>query len=200
MMTLFESPSTGIFGGTFDPIHIGHLILARDVLEQFKMERIIFMPASRAPLREDAPLASSEDRYEMIRAAIKSEPRFEVSDLELRLPGINYTIDTIETLCTDNPDDSFALIIGADQFEKLHQWHRVNDLIKRIQLICLERPGHSLQATTPLTEVKWRSIKTRALAVSSTEIRERIHNGLSVEHLVPEAALELIRKREVYSA
>lgn len=200
MITPSDSPPTGIFGGTFDPMHIGHLILARDVLEQLDMQRIIFMPASRAPLKEDEPLASSEDRYEIIRAAIKGESRFEVSDLELKLPGINYTVDTIETLCSQNPDDSFALIIGADQFEELPRWRRVNDLIKQIQLICLERPGYTLEAPPPLKGIKWRPIKPRALAVSSTEIRQRIRSGFSVQHLVPETALELILKRGIYSS
>ncbi|MFP6899579.1 MAG: nicotinate-nucleotide adenylyltransferase [Opitutales bacterium] len=200
MMAPFDNSSTGIFGGTFDPIHIGHLILARDVLEQLEIKRIIFMPASRAPLSEHEPLASNEDRYEIVRAAIRGEPRFEVSDLELRDSEINYTVDTIETLRSENPDDSFALIIGADQFEKLPQWHRVNDLIILTQLICLERPGYTLQATGPFKEIGWRSIKPRSLAVSSTEIRERIRGGLSVQHLVPETALEVIRKRGIYSA
>ena len=199
MMGSKNNPSAGIFGGSFDPIHVGHLILARDVLEQTELDEILFIPASQAPLRQHAPLASGSDRLDLVRAAITGESAFHVSDVELEAGGDSYTVDTINSLRTERPDECFSLIIGADQFEQLSCWHRVEELIELTEFICLERPDTVLKAPAELENLRWRSIKARPLGVSSTEIRDRLRNGLSVQHFLPESALEIIRERGLYA-
>jgi len=200
MMTRPANSSTGIFGGNFDPIHVGHLILARDVLEQAKLDRVLFIPASEAPLRQHAALASGADRLDLVRAAISGESVFDVSEVELRAGGNSYTINTIESLRAENPNERFSLIIGADQLDQLTLWHRVEELIELTEFICLERPGYVLEAPAKLDNLRWCSIKARSIAISSTEIRDRIRKGLSVQHLLPESALQIIRERKLYTS
>lgn len=199
MMTPFPSPATGVFGGSFDPIHSGHLILARDVLEQAGLERILFMPASQAPLRSHPPQASAKDRLDLIRAAISGEPAFEVSEVELKAGGTNYTIDTMKSLLSEHPEERFSCIIGADQLSQLPQWRRVEELMELTEFICLERPGFALEIPTELNNLRWRSVQARPIAVSSTEIRDRRRTGLSIRNLLPEPALKIVLERGLYA-
>ena len=197
-MTPSTSPTTGIFGGSFDPIHSGHLILARDVLEQADLKRILFMPASQAPLRRDSPQASAENRLDLIRAAISGETAFEVSEIELKAGGTSYTIETLEALLSDYPDECFALIIGADQFCQLPQWRRIDELMEMTEFICLERPGFSMEIPLEFSNLRWRPVRARPIAVSSTEIRIRVRDGLSIRNLLPDPAVKIIIERGLY--
>ena len=197
-MTPRPPPTTGVFGGSFDPIHVGHLILARDVLEQVKLQRILFIPSSRSPLSEEPPRASGKDRLDLVRASIADEPAFETSELEIRAGGCNYTINTIEALRAEHPDDCFSMIIGGDQLEQLHKWEKVKKLIELTDFICLERSGFTTKAHAELVNFRSHPIKPRIVEVSSTEIRQRIRNNFPVQHLVPEPAFKLIRERGLY--
>lgn len=198
-MTSSPISTIGIFGGSFDPIHLGHLILARDVLEQMGLKRILFIPAAQAPLSANEPKASGADRLELVRAAIATETAFSVSELELQAGGINYTIDTMQMLQDEYPDERLSLIIGSDQLAQLPQWQNIDKLLEMIELICLERPGFPLHPPKDLGDFKWRSAKPRMLAISSTEIRQRIRNGLSIRHLVPDPVLQMINAGGLYS-
>ena len=197
-MTLRPHPTTGVFGGSFDPIHVGHLILARDVLEQVKLQRILFIPSSRSPLTEEPPRASGKDRLDLVRASIADEPAFKVSDLEIRDGGVNYTINTIEALRAEHPGDCFSMIIGGDQLEQLHKWEKVKKLIELTEFICLERSGFTTKAHAELVNFRSHPIKPRIVEISSTEIRHRIRNNFPVQNLVPEPAFKLIRERGLY--
>ncbi|MBG29008.1 MAG: nicotinate (nicotinamide) nucleotide adenylyltransferase [Opitutae bacterium] len=194
------TPTTGIFGGSFDPIHLGHLILARDVLEQLSLQRMLFVPASRSPLSECSPIASGKDRLDLLRASLVDDPAFAISDLEIQAGGINYTIDTAEALRAEYPDDHFVMIIGGDQLEQLHKWKRARELTASIDFVCLERKGFELKVHADLVAFRSHPIKPRIMEVSSTEIRQRIHRNLSVRHLVPEPAMQIIRERGLYGA
>ena len=196
-MTSLREPTTGVFGGSFDPIHLGHLLLARDVLEAIPLRRILFVPAHQAPLRANQPMASGQDRSDMILSATANEPRFDVSELEINATEVNYTIDTVEKLVGVFPEERFALIVGADQLMKLPQWKRVEELVELTDFICLERPGYEL-ASLPRLELNCLSIKSRSIQVSSSEIRERLQKGLSVEYMIPNPVLEMIQARRLY--
>ena len=198
-MDFHSKPRTAVFGGSFDPIHLGHLILARDVLEQTDVDRILFMPAYQAPLRKLKPLASAQDRLDLIRASISHEPFFEVSEFELQAKGTSYTVDTIEALLAKSAPNSFSLIIGADQLARLPKWYNVEKLVKMVEFICLDRPGFPLAAPSVLDNLRWRSIKARQMDISSSEIRERFHDGRSVRNLIPEPALALAIERNLYT-
>jgi len=197
-MVTSPTPTTGIFGGSFDPIHLGHLILARDVLEQVSLQQILFVPTSRSPLSENPPIAPAQDRLDLLRASLVDDPAFAVCDLEVQAGGINYTIDTTDALREEYPDDHFVMIIGGDQLEQLHKWKRARELTESIDFICLERTGFESQPHADLVNFRRHPINPRIMEVSSTEIRQRIHSNLSVRHLVPWPALQIIRERGLY--
>ena len=180
----------GIFGGTFDPIHHGHLLLARDALEQLELESILFIPAARSPHKPGHPPAAAELRAEMIRAAIEGEPRFCLDELELTRPAPSYTVDTIEALKSREPNTEFVYLIGEDNLAQLPTWHRFADLSTMVQFAVLDRTG--LRTEHPYPTVR------RHIDISATEIRNRVARGQSIRYLVPAAVENLIRERQLY--
>lgn len=179
----------GIYGGTFDPIHHGHLILAREARELFGFERVIFVPAAVSPFRS-APAASAQVRLSMLRAAIEDEPGFELDDCELRRPPPSYTIDTVEDIRTRKRDAQIYCLIGEDNLPTLEKWHRFDELRKAVQFVVLDRtgtpPGHSYP------------IVHRKIDISATEIRKRVASGQSIRYFVPQAVEEIIRREKIY--
>ncbi len=180
----------GIFGGTFDPIHNGHLILARDALEQLQLDSLLFIPAARSPHKAGQQPTAADLRAEMIRAAIEGEPGFCLDELELTRPAPSYTIDTIEMLKQREPDSEFVFLLGEDNVAQLPTWHRFGDLSKMVQFAVLDRTG--LRTEHPYPTVR------RHIDISATDIRNRVARGRSIRYLVPPVVENLIRESQLY--
>ena len=179
-----------IYGGTFDPIHHGHLIVAREALERLGAEQVIFIPARVSPLRKTAPVARDEIRLLMIKAAIESEPGFAVDDCELLRPPPSYTIDTIEQIRQRNSEATIYCLIGEDNVDKLTKWRRFADLEKMVHLVVLDRSGQQPHHAYPIIR--------RKIDISATEIRKRVATGRSIRYFVPPAVEEIIRREKLY--
>ena len=188
----------GLFGGSFDPIHVGHLVMAESAVDSLGLDRLYFIPNARSPLKTGPPRASGRDRLAMIRAAIRGNPRFEVLDLELRRPPPSYTIDTVAALPRRGSDKLYFLI-GTDALSEFDRWHRARELARRVTLAVLRRPG-SPGARPPAWARRWREVEAPLVDVSSTALRDRIRRGRSVRYLVPDRVASLIRKRGLYLA
>jgi nicotinate-nucleotide adenylyltransferase len=183
----------GIFGGTFDPVHFGHLILAEAALDDLDLDRIIFVPAGLSPFKtERPPMASAALRLEMLRTAVAGESRFEVDDRELRREGPSYTIDSVTEMLGDYPGVRFIYLIGTDNLHDLDRWHRIGDLRNLVDFAILDREGSfTLPADLPVVR--------RRIDISSTEIRSRLAAGLSIRFMVPEAVYDIIMTSSPYS-
>jgi nicotinate-nucleotide adenylyltransferase len=179
-----------IYGGTFDPIHHGHLIIAREALETLGFQELIFVPALVSPLKKTKPVASGEIRLLMVRAAIENEPGFAVDDCELRRSPPSYTIDTIEEIRRRKGDAEIYCLIGEDNVEKLTRWHRFAELEKIVRFVVLDRSGQRPSHTYPIIH--------RKIDISATEIRKRVASGRSIRYLVPPAVEEMIYREKLY--
>jgi nicotinate-nucleotide adenylyltransferase len=179
-----------IYGGTFDPIHHGHLIVAREALERLGAEEVIFIPARVSPLRKTAPVARDEIRLLMIKAAIENEPGFAVDDCELRRPPPSYTIDTIEQIRQRVRDATIYCLVGEDNVDKLARWRRFGDLEKIARFVVLDRSGQQPRHAYPVIR--------RKIDISATEIRKRVATGRSIRYFVPPAVEEIIRREKLY--
>ena len=179
----------GIYGGTFDPIHHAHLILAREARERLALEKIIFVPAAISP-GKDPPAASAEMRLSMLRAAIEGETGLVVDECELHRPPPSYTIDTTEEIRRREVDSEIYYLIGEDNLSGLASWHRFEQLQRMVHFVVLDRTG--TQRDHPYQVVH------RKIDISATEIRKRIASGRSIRYLVPPAVEEIIRQRNLY--
>jgi len=179
-----------IYGGTFDPVHHGHLIVAREAIERLGAEQVIFIPARVSPLRKTAPVARDEIRLLMIKAAIENEPGFAVDDCELLRPPPSYTIDTIEQIRQRNSEATIYCLIGEDNVDKLTKWRRFADLEKMVHLVVLDRSGQQPHHAYPIIR--------RKIDISATEIRKRVATGRSIRYFVPPAVEEIIRREKLY--
>ena len=179
-----------IYGGTFDPVHHAHLILARQAIEALGLNKVILVPASISPLKKAAPVASGEVRLAMLQAAIKGEPEFEVNECELLRPPPSYTIDTVEDIRQRECDAAIYCLIGEDNIEQLPRWHRFAELEKMVRFVVLDRsgkqPSHSYQ------------LIHRRIDISATEIRRRVAQNESIRYLVPDSVDEIIQREKLY--
>jgi len=183
----------GVFGGSFDPIHLGHLILAEAALEELQLERIIFIPAALSPFKtERPPTASNESRLAMLREAIAAEARFSVDDRELHREGPSYTIDTVRELLGDYPGVRFIYLIGADNLKDLPRWHEIGELRNLLDFAVLDR------GKAPELEFCELPVICRRIDLSSTEIRGRLAKGLSIRFMVPERVYDFIMTHHPY--
>ncbi len=180
----------GIFGGTSDPIHHGHLILARDAIGQLQLESVIFVPAAISPHKLAQTPAAADIRVQMLRAAIEGEPQFCLDTLELERPGPSYAVDTMETLRAREPATQFVYLIGEDNVARLSTWHRFAELSKLVQFAVLDRTG--LKTEHPFATVR------RHIDISATDIRNRVAQGQSIRYLVPPAVETIIREHKLY--
>ena len=181
----------GVFGGTFDPPHVGHLAIAQAALESAKLDRVIFVPARRSPLKEREPAASAADRLAMLEAATKSEPRFSVSRVELDREGPSYTVDTLEAL---KGEGDLFLILGSDALADLGKWRSPERIRALASLLVARRPG----APEPDATVSARAFDAPCLDISSRELRARAARGLSLRYLVPDDVWRHIERKGLY--
>lgn len=185
-------------GGSFDPVHFGHLIAAQDAFEQYRLDRVVFVPAAQAPLKPQDVQTGAEDRLAMLRAATDGDPRFEIADYELRKGGVSYTIDSVRHFRQQHPDDELYWIVGGDQLPKMHLWKDIAELAGLIDFIFLERPGHPAKARPDLPGLRLHRCDGHLIEISSTELRERIRRGLSLEYFVPHKAIVYIQDKRLY--
>lgn len=188
----------GFLGGSFDPVHFGHLLAAQDAYEQYKLDRLIFVPAAQAPLKPTEVQSSAEDRLGMLRAATEWDRRFEISDVELRRGGVSYTIDSARHFRALFPNDELYWVIGGDQLPKLHLWKSIDELARIVEFIFLERPGYPTKANPSMPGLRLHRCDGHLLAVSSTELRERMRRNLSLDYFVPHKAIVYIQQHSLY--
>ncbi|MCS6965499.1 MAG: nicotinate (nicotinamide) nucleotide adenylyltransferase [Candidatus Kapabacteria bacterium] len=198
-------PRLGIFGGSFNPIHIAHLIVADRFVEQLALEYCFFVPAALPPLKPlpAQELAPAKHRRAMVELATAHHPLFRTDPCELERGGISYTIDTIAYFRSQFPEAQFFLLIGADQLLEFHLWHRWRELLQQVHLCIAPRPGVSgpeLDQQLATLQADAIVLDMPLLAISSTEIRHRISQGLSVRYVVPEAVREYIHAHQLYAA
>jgi nicotinate-nucleotide adenylyltransferase len=179
-----------IYGGTFDPVHHAHLILAREAIETLGLEKVILVPAAISPLKKAAPIASGDVRLAMLRAAIKGQPEFEVDECELLRPPPSYTIDTVGEIHRRERDAVLYWLIGDDNVEQLPQWHRFNELEKLVRFVVLDRTGKQRTHSYQLIH--------RRIDISATEIRRRVAQHQSIRYLVTESVEEIIQREKLY--
>lgn len=186
----------GIFGGTFDPIHLGHLITAQSVREIRNLEKILFIPSFISPHKKGIDSTPPEHRLEMIKIAIKDVPFFEYSDIEIKKGGISYTVDTLREL--KKQYDELEFIIGYDNIFKFHAWKDPDEILKLAKIIVLKRKS----SRVPPFEDKYYHaavfVQTRGIEISATDIRERVKKGLPINYLVPDKVKEYIYKNNLY--
>lgn len=184
----------GLFGGSFDPVHFGHIALALAFLEAKKVDRVLFCPARLSPLKKgEPPTASAEQRLEMVKRAIKPFAGFALLDFEIKREELSYTIDTVRFLLKSG--EKVRLILGEDGLHTLEKWKEVEELIKLAPPLVGSRLG---QPTPPSTFPELSFMPIRNLEISSTEIRARLKKGLYCGHLVPESVLDYIKKYNLY--
>jgi len=195
---------TGIFGGSFDPVHNGHINAAKTFLEEMNPDRLLIIPNFLPPHKDAPQLAPAEDRLAMCRIAFAGDPRIEVSDLEIRRGGPSYTSDTLEELSELYPEDEFCLLVGGDMllsFEDWHDWHRIAE---RAVLVCVPRTWEEESALTAkagelMSEgAEVRILPTDVCEISSTQIREKVREGEDISYAVPEDVAEYIWEHGLY--
>lgn len=185
-------------GGSFDPVHLGHLIAAQDACEAMALDRVILMPAACAPLKDGAPRIDDATRLALLRAAVAGDPRFEVSTLELERGGVSYTIDTARALRHAHPVDALFWIIGTDQAARLAQWREIGALAALVEFIVLARPGHAWSPREAPSGARLHLITAHVCEISSTEIRARIAAGRPVRWFLPAPVADRIEAEGLY--
>ncbi len=190
----------GIMGGTFDPVHHGHLVAASEVAHFFSLDEVIFVPTGQPWQKDGRKVSPAEDRYLMTVIATASNPRFSVSRIDIDRPGPTYTIDTLRELRgLRGREAEMFFITGADALRQIMTWHDADELFKLAHFVGCTRPGHRLSdADLPADRVSL--IEVPALAISSTECRERVAAGEPVWYLVPDGVVQYIAKRGLYRA
>ncbi len=194
----------GIFGGTFDPPHLGHLILASEACTQLNLSRLLWVLTPNPPHKLSQVITSVEHRLEMLQRAIADNPAFELSRLELERPGPHYTLDTVRIVQEQFPSAPIVLIIGGDSLRDLPTWRLAADLVSACREIgVMRRPGDSadlaaLESLLPGLRAKIRFVDAPLLEIASSEIRRRVAEGISVRYYLPPAVYEYIQKERLY--
>jgi nicotinate-nucleotide adenylyltransferase len=188
----------GIFGGTFDPPHLGHLIEAQFACEELGLEKLLFVPAGEHPLKSHPTMASSKDRYEMTKLAIEDNPLFELSDLEVKRDGKSYTINTVEQVKKLFSPKELYLLVGIDNVEIFPKWHRIHEILDACKVVVLSRLVDDDYVLSPSILEKITILDSPIIETSSTEIRENVAEGMSIRYIVPDEVREYIMTNKLY--
>lgn len=193
----------GIMGGTFDPIHIGHLAVAEQAREAFDLAGVAFVPAGVPVFKLDRHVAPAEDRLEMCRRAVQDNPCFDVSDIEVRRAGITYTVDTLREMRAHYPGNvELCFIIGADALASLPKWRESAEVARLASIIAVTRPGFALDervcAQMEAARFRVEYLEVTALSVSSSRLRDMLEQGMSIRYLTPDGVFDYIRERGLY--
>jgi nicotinate-nucleotide adenylyltransferase len=202
------SASRGLFGGSFDPIHIGHLLIARHVAETLGLDRVVFMPSPHPPHKPRESLSPPAHRIEMVRRAIAGEPLFSVSDWEMTHDGPRYTVDTVEHFRAEwGPGVEVCWLIGSDSLGELHTWKDVGRLVERCRIVTVPRPGADapdlsvlagLVSAARLAQLRRDVLAVPRIDISATDIRRRVRAGRSIRYLIPDSVREYIEASGLY--
>ena len=186
----------GIFGGSFDPPHLGHWLVAVDAVEQLALDRLDFVPAGRQPLKPAGHSAEAAQRLALTRAMVGSDPRFAVNAIEIERGGLSYTVDTAAAYRDAGPGDELFLLLGADAARRLHEWHDPDRLLRLVRLVVLSRGDEPFVPTEVGRDAL--VLTTRRVDISSTEVRSRVGAGRSLRGFVLDAVAEQIRALALY--
>lgn len=187
---MISSQKIGLFGGSFDPVHHGHLIMARDAMEKLSLDRVIFIPAKISPHKLERPPAPAEARCEILEAAISAEPGFSWDGCEIDREGPSFAVDTVVLMQAKFPEAELFYFIGEDNLAALHTWREIERLKTLVGFVVLSRSRSPVDCEFPVI--------TRSIDISSTDIRNRIAQGLSVGYLLPEQSCKIIQQRRLY--
>ena len=199
----------GIFGGTFDPVHLGHLILAEQCREQGQLDQVLFIPAARPPHKRDVPLTPFAQRVEMLALAIAGQPAFRVDELERDRPGPSYTVDTLEAIRARHPEAELFLVIGSDTLHDLTEWRAPGRIMELAGLLIAARPGwemisaETLRADLQLPAampLRYQVVSMPLIDISSRDLRRRAGQKLSLRYLVPRAVEAYIQDKRLYTS
>lgn len=197
----------GIFGGSFNPVHLGHLLLAQTALERFDLDRVLFMPCAVQPHKDPRGLASAAHREAMVEAAILDNLGFELLDIELRRGGVSYSVDSLREIRSVHPNADLFFMIGADTLLELHGWKDIETVLSLCEFIVFARPGHELTHLSPEAlklPAPWPGrlvqniCSVRQIDISSSDIRHRVAEGLSIRYLVPQPVEMIIMEHHLY--
>ena len=199
----------GIMGGSFDPVHVGHLIMAQDAIDRLELSGVVFIPAAIPPHKQHLQQVNAEHRINMLRLATEADLRLSVSDIELKRGGVSYTIDTIRALQQEQPGVEWILTVGSDTLVDLHNWYKIDELLSLCEVATFLRPGEScldeiaekvLVADVHKEKLLSNVVEAHLIALSSTEIRMRIAEGLGIRYLVPPEVEMYIYEHGLYQA
>lgn len=188
----------GLFGGSFNPIHYGHIRLARQLLALAALDEVWFVVSPQNPLKQQTDLLDDDLRLQMVEMALQREKGLRASDIEFRLPRPSYTWNTLQTLREEHPDDEFTLLIGGDNWERFPLWYRADDIVRDFNIVVYPRTGSDIdeQQLPPTVRI----VRTRRINISSTMIRQRIALGQTLSRLVPKAVADFIEQYRLYSS
>lgn len=186
----------GLYGGTFNPVHLGHLLVARAALEELGLDRLVFIPAAQSPFKPASIPLAGQDRLRLLRLALAGESRFAVDDQEIRRGGVSYTIDTVRIYSQQSPATQLFYLIGADHSRLLPQWREPQELARLADFVVIPRPGETCQP--PLPPFRGQVLQGFPVSISSSQIRERLRKGLWVDHLLPAPVAEALRNNNLY--
>ncbi len=187
----------GIYGGSFDPVHLGHLLVAQAAIEELGLDKLFFVPAAQSPFKPDSHPAPSSARLQLLRLALAGRTNCEIDDQEIRRGGVSYTVDTLRDYAKRFPGAELFYLIGADNVPKLNEWHEAKELARLAEFVVIPRPGEPAAEFPAPFRGRW--LKGFPLAVSSQEIRARVKAGLPIEPLVPPAVAEAISTAKLYT-
>ena len=200
-----------IFGGSFNPVHLGHLIIAECCLEQARLDRVLFMPAATPPHKQNSLLAHCKDRIEMLRLALASHDKLEISLNECERGGISYTVDTVNDLIAQHPKDHFSLILGPDALADLPSWKKPQEILSAITILAIERRGvddiektlqeprlRALLSNKQLQQIKTNRIQVPGIGIRAKQIRESIATGHSIRFRTPREVEQFIADKQLY--
>lgn len=188
----------GVFGGTFDPPHVGHLIVARDVVEALDLERLLLVPAGEPPHKPERATAPPDVRVRMLEAAVEGDARLRVSRIEVERSGPSYTVDTLRELARLHPGEELHLIIGVDQLREFSSWRQPEEVARLARLVVMAREGLDPADVAPGVGVAYETVRVTRVDLSSTSVRRRVREGRSVRYRVPEAVRRIIEDEELY--
>ena len=186
----------GLYGGSFNPVHLGHLLVAQAAKEEVGLDRIAFIPAAISPLKPEIKLAPGSQRLRLLRLALSGFTDYEIDDQEIVRGGVSYTIDTVRHYATRFPQAKLYCLIGADQVQHLSLWREANNLAQAVEFVVVPRPGEAPTSASP--PFRARSLRGFPFAVSASQIRDRVRAGLCIDWLVPRAVAEAIRNEHLY--
>ena len=188
----------GILGGTFDPIHLGHLVLAEQVREKLKLDRVIFIPSASPPHKTNRKLSSAKDRFRMTVLALEGNPKFSISDMELKREGLSYTVDTLRTLKKTYRNSEIFFLTGSDVLDEIDTWKDPEQIYKLVKVVIAIRPGFDDFDPKEYYARKGIIIPITGVDISSTKIRNMVKSRKSIRYLVPAKVEEYIKKKKLY--